>query len=325
MGATAQVLRQLPRPTDPNLLVGTDHFDDAGVYRLSEDAALVTTLDFFPPLVDDPYTFGRIAAANALSDIYAMGGRPLTVLNIVGFPDKELPIEVLAEILRGGSERVAAAGAVVAGGHSVRDAEVKYGMAVTGIIHPQRILTNGGAKPGDMLVLTKPLGSGILTSAVKSGKLPPQELQECIEVMVDLNAGACEAALEVGVHACTDITGFGLIGHAQEMAAASEVTLEIEAAAVPLMRHALELGRQGVVTRAWKSNLEAIGAAFDAGGVDETLVKVLADAQTSGGLLLAVPADRADALVEALKRRKTRAAAIIGRALPRTSQIIVLS
>jgi selenide,water dikinase len=197
-------------------------------------------------------------------------------------------------------------------------------MAVTGVIHPQRILTNGGAMEGDALVLTKPLGSGILTSAVKSGKLPPERLQECIEVMIDLNAGACEAALEVGVHACTDISGFGLIGHAHEMAAASDVTLEISVAAVPLMEHVLDLAQTGVVTRAWKSNLASVGAAFDSGNVDETLVKVLADAQTSGGLLLAVGPDRAGQLVAALRARATRAAAIIGRAARFDQRTIVL-
>ena len=314
MGATAQVLRELPTPSDPNLLVGFDHFDDAGVYKLDESTAIVTTVDFFPPLVDDPYAFGRISAANSLSDVYAMGGRPISVLNVVGFPDKELPVEVLAEILRGGAERVAAAGAVVAGGHSVRDSEVKYGLAVTGVVHPERILTNGGAQVGDAIVLTKPIGSGILTSAAKSGKITEEQLAEAIDVMTDLNAGACEAAIEVGVHGATDITGFGLIGHAHEMADASGATIELSAASVPLMALTMDLARQGIVTRAHKSNLEYLGDRFAASGVDETLVKVLADAQTSGGLLLAVAHDRADKLVAALKKRNTRAAAIIGRA-----------
>ena len=195
MGALAQVLRQLPKPSDPNLLVGTDHFDDAGVYRIDDSTALVTTLDFFPPLVDDPYTFGRIAATNSLSDIYAMGGRPLTALNVVGFPDKELPGEILREILLGGGERVTAAGAVIAGGHSVRDAEIKYGLSVTGVIHPDRILTNSGAEAGDVLVLTKPIGSGVLTSAAKAKKIAESDLAEAIDVMVELNAGACDAML----------------------------------------------------------------------------------------------------------------------------------
>jgi selenide,water dikinase len=325
MGALAQVVRNLPRPTDPNLLVGADHFDDAGVYKLDASTALVLTVDFFPPLVDDPYEFGRIAAANSLSDIYAMGARPLTVLNIVGFPDKELPVEILGEILRGGAERVAAAGAVVAGGHTVRDSEIKFGLSVTGVVHPDRILTNGGAKVGDVLVLTKPIGSGVLTTAAKKGLISESDLAEAIDVMTDLNRGACEAALEVGVHAATDITGFGLIGHAHEMAEASGVTIEIDAKSVPLMARTLELARGGTVTRAAASNLEYLGDRFAAKGADETLVKVLADAQTSGGLLLAIAADRADALVRALKNRHTRAAAIIARVAAKSKSTIVLT
>lgn len=325
MGATVQVLRQLPRVTDPNLLVGVDHFDDAGVYKLDDSTALVTTLDFFPPLVDDPYSFGRIAAANSLSDIYAMGGRPLCVLNIVGFPDKDLPTEILGEILRGGAERVSAAGAVVAGGHSVRDSEIKYGLSVTGVVHPNRIMTNGGAKVGDVLVLTKPIGTGVLTTAAKDGKIPESDLAEAIDVMTDLNAGACEAMLEVGVNAVTDITGFGLIGHAHEMAEASGVTIELNAGSVPLLENTLRLARDGTVTRAHKSNLEYLGDRFSAEGVDETLVKVLADAQTSGGLLIAVPAERADRIVEALRTHGTRAAAAVGAAFSDSGKTVRLN
>ena len=324
MGALAQVVRNLPRFADPNLLVGADHFDDAGVYKLDASTALVLTVDFFPPLVDDPYQFGRIAAANSLSDIYAMGARPLTVLNIVGFPDKELPVEILGEILRGGAERVAAAGAVVAGGHSVRDSEIKFGLSVTGLVHPDRILTNGGAKVGDVLVLTKPIGSGVLTTAAKKGLISESDLAEAIDIMTDLNRGACEAALEVGVHAATDITGFGLIGHAHEMAEASGVTIEIDAKSVPLMARTFELARGGTVTRAAASNLEHLGDRFTAKGVDETLVKVLADAQTSGGLLLAVAPDRVGALVASLQKRQTRAAATIARITPQSARTIVL-
>ena len=187
------MLRQLPPMNDPRLLVGTDHFDDAGVFRLDESTALVLSLDFFPPLVDDPYEFGQIAAANSLSDIYAMGGRPLTALNIVGFPDDKLPIELLGDILRGGAERVAKAGAVLAGGHSVRDDEIKYGLSVTGLVHPERIVRNVGAKAGDLLVLTKPIGTGVLTSAAKADKIGPDDLAQTIAVMTDLNAGACLA------------------------------------------------------------------------------------------------------------------------------------
>lgn len=329
MGALAQVLRTQARSTDPNLLVGAEHFDDAGVYRINETTALVQTVDFFPPLVSDPFQFGRIAAANSLSDVYAMGGKPLTVLNIVGFPDKDLPLEVLAQILDGGEERVAAAGAVVVGGHTVRDSEVKFGLCVTGTVHPERVLTNGGARVGDALVLTKPIGSGVLTTAAKKGTIPESDLSEAIDVMTDLNAGACEAAIEIGigatgVHAATDITGFGLVGHAYELAEASQVTIEIRARAVPLLNWALQLAEQGNVTRAAAANLAHIGNRFTAIDVEETLVNVLADAQTSGGLLLCVAADRADALIQALRMRRTRAAVVIGRVSPRGSESIRL-
>ena len=310
------MLRDLPKQTDPKLLVGTDHFDDAGVYRLDAETALVVTLDFFPPLVDDPYEFGRIAAANSLSDIYAMGAKPLCALNIVGFPDKDLPVSILGEILRGGSERVTAAGAVIAGGHTVRDTEIKYGLSVTGVVHPDRVLTNGGAVVGDALVLTKPIGSGVLTSAAKNGTIPESDLAEVIDVMTDLNAGACEAMLEVGVHAVTDVTGFGLVGHAREMAGAGDVTISIDATAVPLLAQTLELAAKGILTRAHKSNLEFLGDRFEAKNVDETLVGVLADAQTSGGLLIAVAPDRADRLIDALRARRTRAGARPAKPLP---------
>ncbi len=323
MGALAQVLRGLPAPADPNLLVGSEHFDDAAVYRLSGDTAIVSTLDFFPPLVDDPYQFGRIAAANSLSDIYAMGGRPIYALNIVGFPDNELPIETLAEILRGGAERVATAGAVIAGGHSVRDAEIKYGLSVTGVVHPDKILANQGSKVGDMLVLTKPIGSGTLTTAAKKEKIAQSDLAEAIDVMTDLNAGACEAALLAGVNAATDITGFGLIGHAFEMAQASGVTIELDVNRVPLMDLTLDLACDGFITRASKSNLAHVGQQFDGSQADETLIKILADAQTSGGLLLSVPPDRVDSLVAELRMRKTRAAAVVGRVTRRRATSIM--
>ncbi len=311
-----QVLRQLPVTTHPDLLVGSATLDDAGVFRLDERTALVQTLDFFPPLVDDPYAFGRIAAANALSDVYAMGGEPLTAMNIVGFPDKEMPLEILGEILRGGQERVAAAGAVVVGGHSVRDAEIKYGLSVTGRIDPRRIFTNAAARPGDALVLTKPIGSGTLTTAAKKGTIPQEALVEAIAVMIELNRGARDAMVELGAHAATDITGFGLVGHAFEVADASGATLEIEAAAVPLMARTLELARDGALTRAHKATLEHLGRRLFAAGVDPVLVSVLCDAQTSGGLLICIDAAKADALIRRLKENRTPCAALVGRVLP---------
>jgi selenide,water dikinase len=309
---TAQVLRRLSLAPHPDRLVGLDTFDDAGVFRLRDDLALVQTVDFFPPLIDDPYRFGQVAAANSLSDIYAMGGVPLTALNIVGFPDRELPGELLGDILRGGAERVEAAGAAIVGGHSVRDAEIKYGLAVTGTIHPDRIITNTGAQPGDRLVLTKPIGSGVLTSAAKSGKLPEAELAETIETMIALNEPGCRAMVEVGVSAATDVTGFGLVGHAFELAEASGVTLSIHALETPLLDRTMELAAQGLVTRMHKGTLDYLGDRLDAGGIDPVLVHVLCDAQTSGGLLICVPPDRTDDLVAALRSYGALRWAVIG-------------
>ncbi len=310
----AQVLRQLEPWHHPDLLVGTGTCDDAGVFRISPDFALVQTTDFFPPLVDDPFDFGQIAAANALSDVYAMGGEPLTALNLVGFPDKVLPIEILVDILRGGAAKVREAGAVIVGGHSVRDSEIKYGLAVTGRVHPDRILTNAGAKPGDKLVLTKPIGTGTLCNAAKSGKMSASDLAEAVACMSALNKSGRDAALKVGVNACTDITGFGLIGHSFEMAEASDVTIVIEAAQVPLLARTLEFARQGVLTRTHKTTQAFLGdkLRIDA-AVEPALAGVLMDAQTSGGLLLSVPAAQCDALLSELRARDAICAATVGR------------
>jgi selenide, water dikinase len=295
--------------------VGTNTCDDAGVYRLAPDLALVQTIDFFPPLVDEPYDFGRIAAANALSDVYAMGGEPLTVLNVVGFPDKVLPLEVLVEILRGGADAVREAGAVVVGGHSVRDNEVKFGLAVTGRVHPDHIWTNAGAKPGDVLVLTKPIGSGVLCSAAKSNKMPAEELGEAIRVMSALNKAGRDAGVKVGVNGCTDVTGFGLIGHAFEMAEGSDVTLELEAPRIPLLPRTLEFARQGLLTRAHKTTQSFLGAKLEIdAAVEPALAGVLMDAQTSGGLLISLPEERCEALVAELRSQGAICAAIVGRA-----------
>ncbi|GMU33409.1 MAG: selenide, water dikinase [Planctomycetia bacterium] len=310
--------------THPDLLLGAEHFSDAGVYRLRPDLAIVQTTDFFPPLVDDPFTFGQIAAANSLSDCYAAGATPITCLNIVGFPDKDLPIEILSEILAGGANKVAEAGAVILGGHSVRDAEIKYGLAVTGTVHPDKFLSNAGAKPGDRLILTKPIGSGVMTSACKSGKISESDLAETIEIMIALNAVASRIAVEAGAHAVTDITGFGLVGHAWEMASASGVTVELSAAAVPLIGPTLDLARGGVLTRAWKSTLAAIGDQFSTAHVEEALVGVLADAQTSGGLLIAVAEANADGVVRRLRESGVPHAAVVGRVTARGDFDLIL-
>jgi len=305
----AQVLRRLPKVEDARALVGHETRDDAAVYRLSATEAVVETADFFTPVVDDPYWFGRIAAANAFSDIWAMGARPLFALNLVCFPAKQLPLEVLGEILRGGSEAAALAGAPVLGGHSIDDPEPKYGMAVTGIVHPDRILRNVGARPGDQLLLTKPLGSGILTTAIKRGTASAAEVELVTGVMAELNRAAGEVLAASGaVSALTDVTGFGLLGHAWEMAEGSRALLRIEAARVPVLPGVRELAERDVVPGGSKANLEWVRPHVRFGkGIDRTTELVLADAQTNGGLLAAVPAEKLPGLLHELAGRGVRA------------------
>ncbi len=281
----------MPLPSHPDLLVGYGQADDAGVYRINDEIALVQTVDFFPPIVDDPFSFGQIAAANALSDVYAMGGRPLTALNIVGFPAGSMPPSILTEILRGGAERIAKAGAVVVGGHSIKDKELKYGLAVTGIVHPDQVVTNAGARSGDVLYLTKPLGTGLITTGIKRKAVAPEIEQIAVAQMVQLNRRPAELMVKHNVRAATDITGFGLLGHAYEMAAASGVALNIVAEQLPLMPQALELAAQGMIPGGALANRElASHMTRIANGVKADLVTVLYDPQTSGGLLIALPA-----------------------------------
>jgi selenide,water dikinase len=291
-GDLSAVLASLASKTDERLLVGRETFDDAGVYLVADDLALVQTVDFFAPIVDDPYDFGQIAAANALSDVYAMGGQPLTALNIVAFPTGELPLSVLTEILRGGQDKVHEAGAFVVGGHTVIDTELKFGLAVTGRAHPQFLLTNAGAKPGDRLVLTKPIGNGILATALKRGIVPPAAGAQMIEFMKQLNGGASRAALACGAKCATDITGFGLAGHASHIARASNVTLVIHAAAIPILDGAREALRQGATTDGLKRNAEYLADLVEWRSVSDEDRALLCDPQTSGGLLVAVPAER---------------------------------
>jgi selenide,water dikinase len=286
------VLAVLPRPTDPRLLVGLDTFDDAGVFALSDDLALVQTVDFFAPIVDEPYAFGQIAAANALSDVYAMGGEPLTAMNVVGFPTDHLPMAVLAEILRGADDKVREAGAVVVGGHSVIDEEVKFGLAVTGRVDPRAMLTNAGARPGDRLVLTKPIGTGILATALKRGDLEEDHQRQLIASMTALNHVASRAARDVGARCATDITGFGLLGHASHVARASEVTLLIRTDAVPVLPGAREALARGIRTAGAGRNREYLESLVDWGNASSADRELLVDPQTSGGLLVAVPAAR---------------------------------
>ena len=323
--ATAQVVRGLPKFDDANLIVGTEGFSDAGVYRLREDLLIVQSLDFFPPLVDDPYTFGQIAAAKSLSDIYTMGGQPKTALNIVGFPDDQLELSILSEILRGGAEKVKEAGAVIAGGHTVRDTEIKYGLSATGIVSPDQLITNQGAQPGDRLVLTKPLGTGFVTTAFKAGRCPDAALAAACRSMTQLNAAGRDAAVAIGVHAATDITGFGLAGHAGEMAQASDVTLVLEIGRLPLIAGAEDLARRGNQTRASATNRQfSDHLTAVEGNPDPTRLEFVFDAQTSGGLLISVAEARADELVDMVRAAGAEMACIVGSVLPKGDKALVL-
>ena len=321
-------MQQLIPSSDPDLLVGPEHFSDAGVYQLAPGLAIVQTVDFFPPLVEDPYTFGRIAAANSLSDIYAMGARPRTALNIVGFPDKELPLSILSEILRGGAERIAAAGAVILGGHSVRDVEIKYGLSVTGTVDPAKMMTNSAAKPGDVLVLTKALGTGFITTANRAEKCPPEVMEAACESMAMLNDKASEAAVALGAKAATDITGFGLAGHAREMADAGGVTIRIELDRLPLLPGALELSRKGHLTRANESTKKFIGAMirYEAAAMEQSdLARFLFDPQTSGGLLIAISLDQVKELVQRCIRGGATHTTIVGSVQSRTEASLLIA
>lgn len=250
------MLSLLPKVDDPNILVGTNTADDAAVYRINDELAIVQTVDYFTPVVDDPFTFGMITAANSLSDIYAMGAKPLFALNIVGFPSKQLPLEVLAEILKGGATKAAEAGISIIGGHTIEDSEPKYGLVVTAVIEPQKVVTNAKAKPGDVLVLTKPLGIGIITTAIKRGVVAKETIDKVVEVMSTLNKAGAEVMVEVGVNACTDITGFGFLGHLHEMATGSGVGAKISLGKVPVLSEAWELVAQGVAPGGTYKNLE---------------------------------------------------------------------
>lgn len=316
----ADVLATLTPPSHPDLLVGTDMGDDAAVWRLDADRALVATTDFFTPVVDDARTWGRIAAQNAVSDVHAMGGRPLFALNIVAWPSTELPPELLAEVLAGGAEIGAESGFPVVGGHTIDDAEPKYGLAVIGEVHPDRVLTNAGLRDGDALVLTKALGVGVATTAVKAGTATPALLDAAVASMTASNGPAARAALDAGATGCTDVTGFGLLGHLMKMAAASGVDAEIDVAAVPFLDGVRELAAAGTVPGGSRRNRDWVAPAVDAGRHEELTVLLLADAQTSGGLLFGAAPDRAAAAVEALGPP----AAVIGRARTGTGRIALV-
>lgn len=313
MESLVQVLSKIPMPTHPDLLVGAETGDDAAVYRLNDATALIFTVDFFPPITDDPYEFGAIAAANSLSDIYAMGGRPLLALNIVGFP-ASLDQEILGEVLRGGYAKAAEAECLIAGGHTVDDPEPKYGLAVVGLVTPGKQVSNAAAQPGDILVLTKPLGTGIITTAGKQGRVDPAVLQGAVTTMATLNRDAAQAMTQVGVNAATDITGFGLLGHLKSMVKSSGVAAEISLSQVPILPGVGELLAQGIAPGGTGRNRDSVADAVhwhpDLSDSDQLL---LCDAQTSGGLLISVPAARQDALLTALTAAGTPAAAVVGR------------
>ena len=307
------MLHSLPKFDHADVIVGTETSDDAGVYRLRPDLAIVNTVDFFTPIVDDPYIFGQVAAANALSDIYAMGAEPKTALNIVAFPKGKMDIQILGEIMKGGAERIQEAGAVVIGGHSIIDEEIKYGMAITGVIHPDRVIRNVGVQEGDALVLTKPLGTGIIATALKKGKAPKESIQAAISSMIALNDTASKIMRNYRVHACSDITGYGLLGHALEMASGSSVTLILESAKLPLLHRAPRLAEKGYLTGGCKRNREYLKDKISVDkSIREGLVEVAFDPQTSGGLLIALPQRYAGKLVEELQASGVKAATTIG-------------
>ena len=299
----------------PDLLVGTETGDDAAVYRLNDGTALIMTVDFFPPITDDPFEFGAIAAANSLSDVYAMGGKPLLALNIVGFP-ASLNKEILGEVLRGGYSKANEAGCLIVGGHTVDDPEPKYGLSVVGIVEPGKQVTNAGAQPGDVLVLTKPVGTGIITTAGKQGKVSSEVLQGAVQAMATLNRAACEAMVKVGVHAATDITGFGLMGHLKSMVRGSKVTAEVGLSQVPVLPGTWDLLDQGVAPGGTHRNLHSVADTVQwHHDLTEREQLLLCDAQTSGGLLIAVSSDKRDALLTELEKIGSMCAAVVGQVI----------
>jgi selenide,water dikinase len=303
----------LPKTKNPNVLVGFNLADDAGVYKIRDDLALVQTVDFFPPVVDDPYDFGAIAAANALSDIYAMGGKPLSALNIVGYPPQSLSLSVLDEILRGGADKAIEADVVIIGGHTLKTKEPIYGLAVTGTIHPDKIISNANAKVGDSLVLTKPLGIGIITTAIKKEQVEEKWIKKAVKVMSYLNKSASEAMLSVGINACTDITGYGLLGHLCELVQASKVGAKIFLSRVPVIDFAWELAKRKIVPGGTLANLKFIEQKVDwEGGITEEAKLILSDAQTSGGLLISVPKEKEKKLLDRLISKGVPNPVVIG-------------
>ena len=319
-GDLAQVLSKLPHQHNDNVIVGFDTADDAGVFRLSDHVALVQTLDFFTPVSDDPFVYGQVAAVNSLNDVYAMGGRPLSALSIVCFPQKG-DFDLLAKILEGGQRTMNAEGVVVIGGHSVDDAEMKFGYAVTGVVHPDKVITNAGAKPGDVLILTKGIGTGAINTAVKNGKASEEAIAAVAKAMTTSAAEASKVMVKLGANGCTDVTGFGLLGHAYEMAKASDVTFEIDSASVPLLPDVLELIEQGMLTRGEKNNRVYVGDTVRfAEAVNSIMQSALFDPQTAGGLLISLPKEKSVKYVSLLN-----GAVAIGKVIEKGEKLIEVS
>ncbi len=320
-----KALEDLHARQDPRVLVTSENMDDAGVYQISDDLALIQTVDFFTPILDDPYDFGQVAAANALSDVYAMGGKPLTALNIACFPDMEMPVAVLGEILKGGADKLDEAEVILLGGHTVSDTELKYGLSITGTVHPDKILRSEGAKPGDSIILTKPLGTGILSTALKRGSLGDEAVGALTHWMKMLNRSAMDIAMGFSIHAAKDITGFGLAGHSAEMAEASGVTIEIDLDSLPLLPDAISLSREGVTTGGEKSNRENLSGRYE---IEESkrgdpLLPLVFDPQTSGGLFLAVPGEEEQRLLDSLHEADLEESRCIGRVLERSGDYLL--
>ncbi len=317
---------KLPKPTlkDPNVLVGNETGDDSAIYRLDDRVALVLTVDFFAPIVDDPFEYGRIAVANALSDVYAVGGRPITALNIAAFP-RELPSDVIAKVLEGGQAKAEEAGILIVGGHTVDDKEPKYGLAVTGIVTPGEEITNANAQPGDVLILTKAIGSGVITTAGKAGTVPAEVVDEAVRSMAALNKGASEAMIEVGVNSATDITGFGLLGHLSQMMKASGTTAEINVDSIPLLPGAKQLAEDGYISGGTARNTEAVKSSVNVDdGITDVEFSLLADAQTSGGLLISVPEERSNALIKQLVTNSSLHSSVIGKVTTQSGTSVVI-
>ena len=313
------------QPFDPNLLVGYDKADDAGVYLLRDDLALVQTLDFFTPIVDDPFDYGRIAALNSINDVWAMGGKPITAMAITCFPKKGVDFAILGEIMRGGLSVLTENQVALVGGHSVDNEQIMFGYSVTGVIDPNKVATNAGAKPGDVIILTKPIGTGVISTGIKFGKADAEVVEESISTMLTPGKYAAEAIAKFDVKAATDVTGFALLGHTWEMACASNVTIEIDADRVPLIKGARELAASGLLTGADKTNREYVGEEISfIGNIDPNLVKLLYDPQTAGGLLLAIASHKANSLLAELRTNYPRAE-IIGRVSERGEKAIIVN